>query len=134
MQLELNLLGKDKVVARFTQLEQMIDDFVEDTLREVCEKIKDTAKSIVVVKTGSLRDSIRIQSYARVAGNIIRMGVSAGGYVTNPDTGRKVDYAAHVEFGTIKMRERPYLGPAMELHARELNILTRDKIRESRTI
>lgn len=54
---------------------------------------KERAREVVHVDTGSLKSSIRV--YNEPARKYVAL--RAGGYVTNPDTGRKVDYAGYHE-------------------------------------
>jgi HK97 gp10 family phage protein len=72
------------------------------------------AAQIVPVDTGALQRSIRREPDAHVEGDEFVVGVSAGdGGVSNPRTGREVDYAGYVEFGTSRARAQPYLRPAL---------------------
>jgi HK97 gp10 family phage protein len=112
--MSVEILGKDKVIARLAELKERLDPAVEAELKEFAEACRDMAKIFVPIDTGSLQKSIRVQNYTREGGTH-RIGVSAGGYITNPKSGRKVDYAAHVEFGTSRMRPRPYMRPAYEM-------------------
>lgn len=66
--------------------------------------IQNTARGLSPVKTGRLRSSI-----VHVAGRDAR-----GYYV---DVGTNVNYAPHVEFGTVRMTARPYLRPALAVAA-----------------
>jgi len=128
--LELEIYGMQQLLARLANLKSdILGDVVESELRAVAIKIRDTAKAIVPVKTRSLQKSIRLQVYAQTKGVIKKIGVSAGGYVTNPDTGRLVDYARWVEFGTHKMRERSYMRVAMYLHMHDIPIKIVNKLR-----
>jgi len=101
----------------FTQylgkLQDSLDSIAAAAVREVAESIRDDAKEWVRVDTGSLRKSIRVQN-RRLSGGFHTIGVSAGGYVTNPKTGRKVDYALYVE------ADYPFLRPAVMAHAMDL--------------
>ena len=110
--------GQQKLLARLANLEKALPRVSAEKIIEVAKEVRDEAKRIVYFNaydTGSLHDSIRLQVYAQQAGKINRVGVSAGGYVTNPKTGRKVDYAAFVEFGTSRQRPVPFLRVAISL-------------------
>jgi len=80
----------------------------------------DRAKQLVPVDTGALQRSIRKERIAQSAGNVLGTGIGAGGYVRNPRTGRLVDYAASVEYGTSRSRPRPYLRPALRWASRRI--------------
>jgi len=83
-------------------------------LETAAEMIRDEAKVLCPVNTGSLQRSIRI--WRREAmDTLASVGVSAGGYIVNPKTGRTVDYAHHVEYGTSRMIARPFMRPAFEM-------------------
>lgn len=60
------------------------------------------AKKLVPVKTGRLRSSI--------TGEVKQEQHEIFGMV-----GTNVDYAPHVEYGTIKMRAKPYLFPGIKV-------------------
>jgi len=107
-------MGFNTFIAYLGRFEAKLDSIAIAAVREVAVKIRDTAKDWVRVDTASLQKSIRLQVYARPAAHIHRIGVSAGGYVTNPKSGRKVDYGLYVE------ADYPFLRPAVMAHAREL--------------
>lgn len=109
-----------------------IDEFVatvqEDydyTRDELIEAIRKTAgmgrdKMRELVAKGdslSLFKSIRTFNYRPPFGTFFAIGVSAGGYVFNPNTGRLVDYAAVVEFGSTHPSHfqlaQPYFNPGI---------------------
>ncbi|GEM_PF-793134 len=66
------------------------------------------ARRIVPVRTGRLRHSIRVGP-DREAG---RVGASVATIIAD------APYAGFVEFGTVRMAPRPYLGPAISKYAR----------------
>jgi len=117
---EVKIVGLHELEARLAEIGRSFDVETEKALKEVTTKIRDKAKELCPVDTGSLKKSIRRTAYAREKGHIHQMGVRAGGYVTNPRTGRKVDYASYVEYGTSRTPAQPYLRPAVEAHKREL--------------
>lgn len=88
------------------------------------------AKQLVPVATGALQRSIRREPDAQAEANGFSVGVSAGdGGVTNPRTGREVDYAGHVEYGTSRMPPKPYLRPALFEAAQNIPTLFMEKVK-----
>ena len=65
------------------------------------------AKSVCPVRTGALRDSIRVTRPGPYLAKLV-----AGGIIS-PLTGRLVDYAKHVHDGTSRMPARPFLPQAL---------------------
>ena len=121
MPMTLKVYGTNKLMARLAELRTIrLMKRTEDNMKATAEKIRDDAKAIVPVDTGSLKTSIRLQVRPRPSAHKINVSVSAGGYVTNPKTGLKVNYASFVEYGTRKMAPRPYMRPAIEKHKAEL--------------
>ena len=106
----------------------LFDPNIKSSLAELPEKMADYAEEILVsqahlivglaqvycpVDTGSLRDSIRMERGGR--GKYWReVRVRAGGYVTNPKTGKIVDYASYQEFGTRYIYGTYFLSRAVE--------------------
>jgi len=117
---EVELIGADRLIARLVKVANALDPGAARVLKTVAENTRDTAKELCPVDTGSLQRSIRVQVHARPAGHVHSVGISAGGYVTNPRTGRKVDYAVHVEYGTSRTPAQPFMRPAVEQHKKEL--------------
>ncbi len=129
--MSVELLNSMNVIARLTRYENALSKASESGTRKVAILIRDDAKRNCPVGTpastgirgyigGSLKKSIRLQVYAKTAGVVHNIGVSAGGYITNPNTGLKVGYAWFVEKGTSKMSAQPFLGPAKEKYKRKL--------------
>lgn len=104
---------------------------LQPKLREIVEDIKEDAKNRCPVDTGALRQSIRLQTRAKTAGNIHSIGVSAGGYITNPKTGKKVNYAGHVEYGTSRQIPQPFLRPAYINNQQKLRLLVKSAVIDS---
>ncbi len=102
-----NLVKQDLVMLP----ERMMEAAWEVIIQKVT-LAKGLAQVYVLVDTGSLRDSIRVerggegQSYRQIR-------LRAGGYVTNPRTGRLVDYAAFVE------AKHPFMRPAIDVAFKE---------------
>jgi len=79
----------------------------EQAIMEAAHLMQGLAQIHVRVDTGSLRDSIRVERGGESM-HFRQVRVRAGGYVTNPKTGRLVDYAVIVEI------KYPYMRPAYE--------------------
>lgn len=86
--------------------------------RELAEKIQaqadrlaDAIRQAAPVKTGKLRDSIKV----RRTRNELKFYVTAGGTETTTEvrkgSGISTDYVLHVEYGTSKMSPRPFFYP-----------------------
>jgi len=77
-----------------------------DRLYKAGEEVADIARRLVPVQTGKLRDSIRV---TRLRGDPkLNIRVYAG----SREKGGAF-YAHMVEYGTVKMRAKPFLRPAL---------------------
>jgi hypothetical protein len=89
------------------RLPEKMLEFAFEVLLQQAELMKGLAQVYVPVDTGSLRDSIRVERGGEGEA-WRRVRVRSGGYVTNPKTGRLVNYAAIVE------AKYPYMRPAFD--------------------
>ena len=84
-----------------------------EQLERIAEMIRDEARILCPVETGSLQQSIRTFKLEG-SGEFCSVGVSAGNAdVINPKTEREVDYARFVEYGISRMAAKPFLRPAL---------------------
>lgn len=113
------IIGEQALRAKLNAYAEGVDPATVKNLDAVAELIRDHARTIVPVDTGSLRKSIRREKIV-VQGKVKRISIRAGGYVTNPRSNRKVDYASYVEFGTSRMRAQPFLRPAYVRYRKKL--------------
>ena len=127
---DVEIIGFDRLISRLIRFQKALEPAAVKGVKDVARDIRDDAKSLAPVDTGSLRKSIRIGASARTAGHTHMVRVTAGGYITNPKTERKVDYAIHQEFGTSKMHPQPFLGPAVRKHKESLAKAIKEAIRE----
>jgi len=103
--------------------EKMLD-WAEEVLLDRAYLMLGIAQLNVRVDTGSLRDSGRIER-GGMGKHWRRIRVRFGGYVTNPKTGRLVDYAVIVE------RKYPFLRPAYEEIKGDVGFLIAQKVVEN---
>lgn len=127
---KVEIIGAQKLIARLIRLETALDPAAAKVVKDIAEVIRDDAKEFCPVDTGSLQKSIRIGAYARPTSHTHSIRVTAGGYVTNPKTKRKVDYASHVEYGTSRQRAQPFLRPAIVKNSKDLVQAIKEAIRE----
>lgn len=127
---EVEIIGATRLIARLARLEKSLNVAAVKNIKRVAGDIRDDAKAICPVDTGSLRRSIRVGSYARPARHVFSIRVTAGGHITNPKTKRKVDYASYVEYGTSRQPGQPFLRPAIIKHRKNLAKAIKEYIRE----
>ena len=124
--MEIEILGFRELEDKLSNLDVKLKRALEEALEEIAEKIRDDAKDLVPVDTGSLRKSIRVEKEGELQVSVI----AGDGGVINPRTGREVDYAGFVEFGTSRMSPQPYMQPALEKNRDELLNIVKRKILE----
>ena len=124
--MEIEIIGLTELEEKLSNLDVKLSRALDEALEEIAEKIRDDAKSLVPVDTGALKKSIRIEKKEKLQVSI----VAGGGGVINPRTGREVDYAGYVEFGTSHMSPQPYMQPALEKNRDELLNIVKRKVLE----
>lgn len=130
------ITGVDKVQANFASLAEKYGQAVADALVVSGQMVRTTAiKSIQSTSSGET-----VTRYRSGGGSYTHV-TSAPNTAPNTDTGRLassvavevqkadvyvgsgISYAPHLEFGTTKMIQRPWLNPALEQNRRRINKL-----------
>ena len=112
----------DAIVAKLGDMAQGLEAKIIKVVAKTAADIALNASRQVPVRTGSLRDSIRVER--EEDDSPLSQLVKAGG-TYDPRVGA-VDYAAYVNFGTSKMPARPFLtAPAEEARAKFLTEIWR---------
>jgi len=124
--MEIEIIGLTELEDKLSNLEEKLGKALTEALEEIAEKIRDDAKGFVPVDTGALRKSIRVEEKGSLEVSII----AGGGGVINPRTGREVDYAGYVEFGTSRASPQPYMQPALEKNRDEILRVVKEKVLE----
>lgn len=107
MSITLDLFDPNVKTKLATLPEKMLEH-AEEALLKQAQLMRDLAKIYCPVDTGSLRDSIRVERGGQGL-HWRQIKVRAGGYITNPQTGRKVDYAFYQEYGTRYLSARMFM-------------------------
>jgi len=126
MKMEIEIIGLTELEDKLSNLDEKLGKALDEALNEIAEKIRDDAKGFVPVDTGALRKSIRVEKKGKLEVQVI----AGGGGVINPRTGREVDYAGYVEFGTSRMSPQPYMQPALEKNRDEILRVVKEKVFE----
>lgn len=88
----------------------LVKQTAPEAVRKVIEAVEDTSKSLVPVRTGTLRDSISSQ-------------VTEGDGMVIGEAGPTARHGRFVEWGTYKDAPQAFMGPALDRHSHELDEL-----------
>lgn len=97
--IRVRILGRDSLARKLADIEPTLRPALEREVKVAAVNIQNGARQRVPVRTGRLRNSVTHE--------ITDDGLNAA-------IGSNVEYAPFVEFGTRRMRARPYLFPAFE--------------------
>ncbi len=108
------LLGRQRLRAVLKELPVAARQELQQAMNESGEKLADRQRSLVPVKEGTLRASIRVEPFNRGGIGVI---VKAGGPTTmkpvrNTSKAPLYDYAMAQELGTQDMLAQPFFFPA----------------------
>ena len=94
------------------ELIQKVNNETRKALLKACIMVEGDAKILVPVDTGRLRSSIT-HEVEKTVGRV----------------GTNVEYAKHVEFGTVKMGPKPYLRPALHRNEKKIEKMFKNLIK-----
>ena len=100
---------------------------IAEAIKAEADRLADAIKAAAPVKTGKLRDSVKV----RRTRNELTLYVTAGGEDTTKEvrsgSGVEYDYALATEYGTSKENAKPFFYPT----ARELEPSIRENIEQA---
>jgi len=111
VEISVDIEGIEKFKEAMTRFDSGIQKQVHWQLARWAADVKASAKRIVPVRTGHLRNSI----YSKIEDWVTQIGADA-------------TYAFFVEFGTRFMQARPYLYPAIQEHLPRLEAIISEAI------
>ena len=103
--MEVTVKGLSELVKAFNKANVELPRNLHMAMVDTTNAVRQTAKAIVPIRTGTLKHSIT----QMVSDNPLIGKITAGG--------NAAPYAPYVEYGTYKMRARPYMKPALEYNA-----------------
>ncbi len=114
MEMDIDIEGVDELNRALRALPELLAVRVQgDGLIAAARVVRDEAKTLVPVKTGSLRDSIRASRRAQTVDTFRGRKRVPGGAAQVRAGGKGARHAWLVEFGTVKTAAHPYLEPAL---------------------
>ena len=101
---KLELEGIENLIAEVEKLGAKGNRIENKALREAGTVVREAIKEEVPVRTGNLKRSIEVSSVRTKAGiKHVAVGPGKDGY-----------YGKFVEFGTVKMKAKPFMAPGYE--------------------
>lgn len=102
-----SLRGVRTALSRIRLIPERVNRARAEALQEWASELEKTAKDLAPVRTGNLRNSIES-----------RVNEASGKAWVQIKQGPTTEYAYYVEKGTSKMADRPFMGPAAQIHRR----------------
>lgn len=117
----------DEFARQIGQLSFKVKRQLAEAIKKEADRLADAIKAAAPVKTGKLRDSVKV----RRTRNELTLYVTAGGVDTTKEvrsgSGVEYDYALATEYGTSKENAQPFFYPT----ARELEPSIRENIEQA---
>ncbi len=111
VEISCDIEGVEEFKAAIERFDSSMQRHVHQQLTSWAADVEALARQLVPVRTGHLRSTI----YAKIQEWVAEVGAEA-------------TYALFVEFGTRRMRERPFLFPAIQQHLPRLEQIICDAI------
>jgi HK97 gp10 family phage protein len=126
-------MARNLSVVQFQQLLSRIPDAVHKELdaavRDQAERLAATQRSVVKVKTGKLKQSIRVEKGRRP----LQYLVKAGGKLTTREvrkgSGKPYDYSLGTEFGNEQVNAQPFFFPTYRLMKKKIKSAIARKVK-----
>ena len=116
IEISCDIKGVEELQKAMRNFDSAMQKHVHRQLASWAADVKALAKQLVPVRTGHLRNSI----YTKIREWVAEIGAEA-------------TYALFVEFGTRRMRARPYLYPAIQQHLPRLEQIILDALDAAKT-
>ena len=114
---EVEVEGVSKLLRMLEDASSQLVETLDGLIEQGAQLVHDTAITLVPVKTGRLKSTIRIEETGRPMERLVRAG------------GNMAPYAPFVEYGTYHARAQPFMRPATEARTPEIVVLITEGMR-----
>ncbi len=122
MSIDIEFVGMDKLLEKIESMGSAANRIMSNAVKEAAQPILEEAKRLCPVRTGKLRDSLKISGVKSKKGTK---------YVWVGDVDNQVGYSWFVEYGHSKAKPHPFLHPAYEKKKKEALEIMKNKLIEA---
>nr|WP_207728666.1 HK97-gp10 family putative phage morphogenesis protein [Clostridium botulinum] len=122
----MELEGMDNLIIKIEDMGKAGTRIENKALKKAGEVILEEAKITSVFKdrSGDLREGLKVSGVRKKGGNkFVLVGIQKG-------DNSKIFYGKFLEFGTSKMKARPFMGPAYESKKEEAKEVIKNELRK----
>ncbi|EPY2286639.1 HK97-gp10 family putative phage morphogenesis protein [Clostridium sporogenes] len=120
----MELDGMDNLIRKIEDMGKAGVRVENAALKKAGQIIVDEAKNNVPVKTEKLKKGLKVSGVRKKGGNkFVLAGIQKG-------DNSKIFYGKFLEFGTSKMKARPFMGPAYESKRGEAKEVIKEELRK----
>ncbi|KIN79924.1 HK97-gp10 family putative phage morphogenesis protein [Clostridium botulinum] len=121
----MELDGMDSLIRRIEEMGKAGTRIENKALKKAGELIVEEAKNNVPVKTEKLKKGLKVSGVRKKNGNkFVLAGIQKG-------DNSKIFYGKFLEFGTSKMKARPFMGPAYESKKEEAKEIIKQELKNA---
>lgn len=119
----MELEGMDNLIRKIEDMGKAGTRIENAALKKAGELIMEEAKNNVPFRKGKLKEGLKVSGVRKKGGNkFVLAGIQKG-------DNSKIFYGKFLEFGTSKMKARPFMGPAYESKKEEAKEAIKDELR-----
>lgn len=112
----------DSLISKIENMGKVGTRIENNTLKKAGQIIVDEAKNNVSVRTGNLKEGLKVSGVRKKDGKkFVLAGIQKG-------DNSKIFYGKFLEFGTSKMSARPFMAPAYESKKQEVEDIIKEEL------
>ncbi|HID0883020.1 TPA: HK97-gp10 family putative phage morphogenesis protein [Clostridium botulinum] len=120
----MELDGLDELIRKVQDMGRAGTMIENRALKKAGELIVEEAKNNVPFRKGKLKEGLKVSGVRKKNGNkFVLAGIQKG-------DNSKIFYGKFLEFGTSKMKARPFMGPAYESKKEEAKEVIKEELRK----